>query len=658
MAHAQKWLVALFLVIVALAVSLYLLNWNSLRGFVERRVNNATGRSFHIAGDMNVHLAWHPRIVLNDISLSNADWSHSPLMVQADRVEIVVAPFSLFTHKISLPSLHLIKPVLVLERNADAQNNWTLGNPASASNNRSVVVDTMEIDGGQVIYRSAPDKANMTISISSSAETSTKTHMLQVTAKGTYNNLETYAHGQIGEINSFEDLSRAYPIRLQGSVGKTELQADGTINNPLQLDGLHLKFELSGDSLAELFPLVGVPLPATPPFKVSATVLQSDKQWEFINLSGRVGSSDISGTATLSRVRLPQLITADLRSDNLDLKDLSGFIGAREDSGQVIDDPQKALPDSPFDFEKLHAADAEIHFKSKHIVTKKLPIEDMTAYMKLKDGYVILNPLNFGVAQGSIHSIIDLNANVSPIEADADVLLQGLQLESLLADFKFEKANAGKLDGNIILSGEGNSVAKMLGSADGQLAFMMRGGTISKLTVRLANLDIANSLAALTGGNKQIAIRCMVTDLEARQGNMVVKTMVLDNEKSIISGQGNIDLKNEAINLRLHSDPKDASLAALRGPIDVKGNFKHPDATADLKNVSGRVAVSAALGVISGPLGLIPLIQVGHQKNVDCDNLMEQARAHTDNNKNGLLKPQLMKQFIPMDGGYPANTKF
>jgi len=659
--RAQKWLVALLIVVLALTVFLYLFNWNSLRGFVEHRVSNATGRSFHINGDMEVHLSWHPRIVVNDIVLSNVDWSDTPDMVKADKVELVIAPFSLFTHRISLPLVHLEKPVIMLERNPAGANNWTFGDTSpdtDTKNNKTVVAGNMDIDDGQITYRSPPDKANVTVTFSSAPEKESNTRMLQVTAKGTYNDMDAYAHGEVGSIGSFQDLTGAYPIQLQGNVGKTQLQADGTINNPLQFDGLHLKFKLSGGSLAELFPLVGVPLPATPAYDVSGTVLQNEKQWQFNDCKGHIGNSDISGNIALSRERLPQAITADLRSDNLDLKDLSGFVGAREDSGKAINDPQKALPDSPFDFEKLHAANAEVHFKGKRIITKKLPIDNMTTYMSLKDGHLELNPLNFGISQGNIHAIIDLDANTSPIQTSADIVLQNIQLEALLRDFNFEKANAGRIDGHAKLNGEGNSVAKMLGSSNGQLAFMMRGGSINKLTVRLANLDVANALAALTGGDKNVDIRCMVTDLEAKQGNMVVKTMVLDNEKSVISGKGNIDFKNEAINLRLDSDPKDTSLISLRGPIDVTGTFKQPNAKPDMKNVSGRVAVSAALGAIAGPLAFIPLIEVGHEKNTDCEGLMQKARAHTGDDKNGLLKPQLMQRFVALDDDYPVKTKF
>jgi AsmA family protein len=168
----------------------------------------------------------------------------------------------------------------------------------------------------------------------------------------------------------------------------------------------------------------------------------------------------------------------------------------------------------------------------------------------------------------------------------------------------------------------------MLGSANGQIAFMMNGGSVSQLAVRLANLDVANSVVLLLGGDKSMAVRCMVVDLDAKDGNMEVKTMVLDTAKSIINGRGQINFKDETLDLRLASDAKGLSLAALRGPIDVTGTFKNPKAGPSLKNVSGRAATAVALGVVSWPLAFIPLLDFGGAEDSDCAALLKDATAH------------------------------
>lgn len=52
---------------------LMLFEWNMLRGPIERRVSAATGREFHIYGDLDVELSMKPRVSLGQMSPGN--WS-------------------------------------------------------------------------------------------------------------------------------------------------------------------------------------------------------------------------------------------------------------------------------------------------------------------------------------------------------------------------------------------------------------------------------------------------------------------------------------------------------------------------------------------------------------------------------------------------------
>jgi uncharacterized protein involved in outer membrane biogenesis len=626
----QKIFAILAALVVVIALSIYFFNWNMLRGFVERRVTTATGRSFHIQGDLDVKLSFKPRIIVNDVSMGNATWSETPVMATLSRGEVVVDLRSLFHRDIAVPLVHLIKPQLLLEKNKEGVANWNFANGKDnkAEDGKTVRIGDLQIDEGQVTYRSVPERADLQVLLAS-VDTHGADRFLKVEARGNYLDLDTEAHGEVGAISNIADLERAFPLKLSGHAGKTHLAADGTIDRLAHLDGLHLKFALSGGSLADLYPLLGVPLPATPAYSLAGHLDQTGKRWDLQQLDGHVGNSDIHGNFSVDRGPLPQYMSAVLNSENLDLKDLSGFIGARTESGKTIVHADRVLPDTPFSFDKLHAANADIQLKGKHIQTERMPIDDMNMHLKLNDAHLLLDPLNFGVAGGNITATINLDANESPIKTDADIKLQKIRFDSLFPDFKLQKASAGIIGGRAKFVGEGDSIAKMLGSANGQIAFMMNGGSVSQLAVRLANLDVANSIILLLGGDKKVQIRCMVVDLDAKDGNMEVKSMVLDTAKSVINGRGSINFKDETLDLRLASDSKSISLAALRGPIDVTGTFKKPNAGPSVKNVSGRVAAAAALGAVSLPLAFIPLIDFGGGEDSDCATLLKDATDHS-----------------------------
>jgi uncharacterized protein involved in outer membrane biogenesis len=626
----QKLLTIFATVAVVVALVIYFFNWNMLRGFVERRVTSATGRSFHIRGDLDVKLSFRPRITVNDVSMGNAAWSQTPTMATLSRAEVVVDLRSLFHHDIAVPLVHLLKPQLLLEKNKEGAANWDFGKNKDNQNDngKTVRIGDLKIDDGQITYRSVPERADLQVSLASMADANEADRLLKIEARGHYLDLDTEAHGEVGAISNIADLQRAFPLKLAGHVGKTQLQADGNIDRLANFDGLHLKFSLSGGSLAELYPLVGVPLPATPAYSLAGHIDQTGKRWDLQQLDGHVGNSDIHGNLSVDRGPRPQFMSAVLHSENLDLKDLSGLIGARTESGKTIVDSDRVLPNTPFSFDKLYAANADVRLKGKHIQTERMPIDDMDVHLKLNDAHLLLDPLNFGVAGGNINATINLDAHQSPIKTDADIKLQKIRFDSLFPDFKLQKANAGIIGGRAKFASEGDSIAKMLGSANGQIAFMMNGGSVSQLAVRLANLDVANSLVLLLGGDKSLQIRCMVVDLDAKDGNMEVKTMVLDTAKSVINGRGHINFKDETLGLRLASDSKSVSLAALRGPIDVTGTFKKPNAGPSVKNVSGRVAAAAALGAIAPPLAFIPLIDFGGGEDSDCATLLKNATEH------------------------------
>jgi AsmA family protein len=419
-----------------------------------------------------------------------------------------------------------------------------------------------------------------------------------------------------------------YPVDVRATVGATRARIQGFLLDPLRLGGEDLNFELQGADMAQLFPILGVPLPPTPPYKLTGHLEHTGDKWTFRRFAGRVGKSDLSGDFTLDHGAKPQRITASLVSKNLEMSDLGGLIGA--DRGAKASPkpppPGRVLPREPFSLEKLRVADMDVKFRGTKVVTEKLPLENMTASLKLRNGVLSLEPLNFGVAGGTLVSKIRMDARQPVIQTQADIAVKQLRLEKLLPEFKLTQANAGLLTGRAKLDTTGNSVASMLGGASGDAALIMEGGSVSELLVRLSNLDVANGLALYLTGDRQVPVRCMVTQLKGTNGVFRADPVVLDTGKAVITGNGNLDFAQELLDLRLVSRSKGFSLAALRGPIIVSGSFASPSVRPDMRRVVGRGAVATALGVATGGLGLVlPLLDFGGAKDSDCAALIREA---------------------------------
>jgi hypothetical protein len=77
-------------------------------------------------------------------------------------------------------------------------------------------------------------------------------------------------------------------------------------------------------------------------------------------------------------------------------------------------------------------------------------------------------------------------------------------------------------------------------------------------------------------------------------------------------------LKDERLDLRLVAQPKDGSILALRGPIDIQGTMSNPTIKPELGEAIARTAAAVGLGIVAGPAAIIPLVQMGTPVNVDC----------------------------------------
>jgi hypothetical protein len=104
------------------------------------------------------------------------------------------------------------------------------------------------------------------------------------------------------------------------------------------------------------------------------------------------------------------------------------------------------------------------------------------------------------------------------------------------------------------------------------------------------------------------------------------KAFVIDTKDTIILGEGQISLLDEAIKMKLSPEPKKASFPSLRTPVHIAGTFKHPSVYPD-KMLAIRIGAAVALGVVATPLAsLIPLIELGTGEDANCRELIALAK--------------------------------
>jgi uncharacterized protein involved in outer membrane biogenesis len=623
MTRWRKWLVGMGVALMLLVVIVNAFDWNVARPYIARIVTSSTGRSFEIKGDLEVHLSLWPRIIANDIVMGNAEWSKDPTMAQIKRVNFTISIPKLMIGRLSFPEISLSDFHLAIEANKDGTPNWVFGK--AGKKRKFPNIGSLSIDNGTITFRDPTINTNLSFVINTSAAAKGGPDtMVEVKGKGKFRSMDAKLYANGGALLTLRRADRLYPIKAILTLGKTRASISGTLLDPLHLKKEKVNFVLEGSDLAQLYPIIGVPFPPTPPYRLSGHLNHTGSIWTFEHFEGKVGNSDLTGDLSVDLNKSPQLITADLKSRSLEIKDLSGFIGV-----DLVSGPRnRVLPTKPFNLEKIRAADVDVLFKGEKIITENQPIDEMDTHLIIKDGTLKLAPLNFKTAGGNLVTEITMDLRGSHIFTHADITAKGLHLNELLLTSKMTGSNPGIIGGRAKLDATGDSISQMMGTANGEAALIMDGGTISELLLRKSNVDIANSFLVLVRGDKNVPIRCMVANFKAVEGDFKVQDLVLDTPKVNITGDGNVNFADESLHLRLVSRSKGFSLVSLRGPILVTGTFMKPKVKPDTTKVATRVGASVGLAVVTvGVAGLIPLLDFGDKKDSNCAALMDQAKS-------------------------------
>ena len=628
----HPWRTAFGLLLLALVILVLLWDWNWFKGPIERRVEAQTGRRFDIGGDLDVdHLGWTPTIRADGLSFGNAAWSKEPTMAQADRLEfsIELKPL-LFERSVRIPDIRLTKPSLRLERGPQGVGNWVFGE----SDGMEPQFRKVWIDDGRLLFFDAANKTDIDVAVFTENPKGSNVDIAPpIVAKGggRWQGNRFTVQGRAESPLELRNKDRPYRIDARASAGRTNAHARGTLLDPLRMRDFDLQLALSGADMEDLYPLIGVVTPSTPPYRLDGRFTRDKTTWHYDDFKGVVGDSDLAGDASVDTGRARPFLRANLVSRRLDFDDLAGFVGAAPQAGgnETANPEQKQqaarqaarprlLPDTPYELHKMRAMDADVRWKAHRINTRKLPIDDMDAHLLMDNGVVRLEPLNFGVAGGDIRSTIRMDAREKTIRTRADIAARGLNLPKLLPEVKLARDAIGKVGGHVQLAGSGNSIAKMLGSADGTAAVGMGRGQISNLLMEWAGLDIAEALKFMISGDRKIPIRCAFGDFAVGNGVMSTRALAFDTTDTIIVGEGNISLRDETLDLRLRPRPKDRSLFSFRAPLLVSGTFKDPDFRPDFKRVGLRGALALVLGNIAPPAALLATLELGPGEDSNC----------------------------------------
>lgn len=630
-------LVVLLIAIVGIAVYIANLDANEYRGEIAAQAKAATGRDLVIAGNMDFEVSLTPALVVEDVSLSNADWGSEDSMLRLKRLEVKVGLLPLLSGNIDVHRVILVEPVIVLETDKNGRGNWefeaggepTAGTPAPSSDDGPAgatalpSIGELRIENGRVLFKDGVSGQVTTVApLELKGRAKSPSEPLELSLNATVNDIPISLVGEIGPLAALLDGSSRATLDMTAEALGLKISARGTMAAP----NIDAAIDVSASDLAGLKPLAGDGIPTGQALKLSGQLAAGPDAVKLSGLSLTLGESDLSGDVTVTLTGARPKLDATLQSRQLNLAALmpqgeggsrAGDQGGASGGGQDSARPGKVFPNDPLPLDALKAVDADVKLAVARLLLPELELAETNASILLQNGRLTLTPLNTRITGSPLEATVELDGSAGPAKLSIDMKAMQFDVGRLLKETGATDLLEGSGDIAVNLKGQGDSVAAIMASLNGSTSVLMGQGRM-----RTQAFDtLIGGLSAVMGSlfsekSEWTVVNCVANRFDIKQGIATSQVMLFDTEYSTVVGKGDVNLGDETLGLTVTPQSKSPTLN-LSVPVKVGGTLAEPTFRPDELAVARRVG--GLLGsTLFPPAALLSLGDLGSGDDNPC----------------------------------------
>lgn len=318
--------ILVILLVVGALVAPQFIDWNKYKGQIISQIDASTGFQAKIDGDLDLAVLPMPRVVVNQLSLTNP--SEQSSLLSLDYADVYLDVMPLLSGKVSLKSITLNKPQITLRVQKDGSKNWMTDvlmpgdgdSTASSKSSSDLAIGSLSIKDGLLSYEDL--------------QKNTKQEFKEI--NGTFS-MESL-HGPFDVAGSVNALG--YPLSINARTEKMDTDNETVAANiKAGLKGAELNFsgvigygetpdgqgELSvtiANLKSFLEEMTGTKQSASldMAIKTSGIVTATTDKVDYTNLVAVIGDETLKGQASLDKItdypRKPLQLETDLTGNN------------------------------------------------------------------------------------------------------------------------------------------------------------------------------------------------------------------------------------------------------------------------------------------------------------------------------------------------------
>jgi uncharacterized protein involved in outer membrane biogenesis len=566
-------LLGLFLVLLtAVAGGILWVTQADLRPYVEDYASQSLGRKV-TATDFEIGWGDPLTLTIRDLRIANAPWGSKPEMITLGSLDAAIDPRSIWDGQPIYRQLRVKELEVVLERDEAGNGNWKFdagdgggsGGGGIIPKNRTqfpTLID-MALEDGLITYRTYSGNilriTLQNIAIASPEENSPVT----LSAEGAYNDTPLTLAATTESFQKMRDASHPFATEVTLAGRTVRLDFNGTMMEPLDVDGLNGKLKLDAPELDNLLATFGSDMKAAYPLLLTGQLTRQGDHWELNDAQASIADMPFSGKLVLDEGSrgAPDSMAADLSFDALSLDALIGEGGGAETDWrqQMVPSPENA------------GVNLDLALAALQLSYGTTTLTDFSGKARLDEKQAALDDIAFGIAGGKVMGDLQVTA-----DGKTPSLAMVVTAKALNADLLSQTLGApagditGKLDGLADLSGQGHLLGDVFSSANGHVLIAMTGGSLRESLLEMASTD----LRALFREEKGTApIHCFGLQVTLAGGAALLQPLQLQAEGAVLEGAGRIDLASGAIDLRVQSQRAASGFFALDLPVHIGGTL-------------------------------------------------------------------------------------
>jgi len=606
------------LIITAAFIIPQFIDTKKYKPIIERKVAQATGRSFTFGDDIDVSVFPWVGVKLTDLHFGNPKMFQDKDMVSVESFEVRLKVIPLLSRKIEVKTFVLDSPKIYLEKLKDGRANWQgIGakhggiKEKQEQKGRSVQdrrlpiqglkVGSFSITNGQLIYRDQSTKyekavTDMRLNLTNISLDSPFGIKFGARIDGKPISLEGKA-GPIGKEPGKGTIAMDLVLK---ALDVLHVKLNGSVIDPATSRIIDLKIDIASFSPRKLMASLNLdfPIKTGDPMVLDAVAFKAHLKGNKNSISFFDGvlnldDSNLGFTATAKEFDKPNL-EFDLQLDQIDLDRYLPDPPPEKASSHKNRDTEDTEKKKT-DYDPLRNLLADGKIMVGEVKVKGAIVEDIVVHIMAENGIITMDPLDMKLYQGSVASSVKLNVQQNDPAANVNLDVIGIQVAPLIKDTVDKELIEGAMKANLKLSMKGDALDIIKKSLNGQGQILFTDGAIFGIDLADSVRNVQTRLGI--GEKPKEKLRTDFAELEIpfTVNNGIVNTIATHLVSPLIRviTAGDIDLVQELLNLRI--EPK--FVATLKGqgdakersglmvPVLVTGNFTSPKIRPDLKRM-------------------------------------------------------------------------